>query len=101
MENNNHMTIEDLAVMVKRGFDTMATKDDLCKLEQRMGEIDQRMATKEDLREIWEALDATHGDVRYIRGTVDTLIHSDVAQDDAIKDLTSRTHRLEQKAGFT
>ena len=58
------MTLEDLAVMVKRGFDTMATKD--------------------DLKEIWEELNATHADVRYIRSTADALVHSDIAQEGVI-----------------
>ena len=79
-KNNNSMTIEDLAAMVKRGFD--------------------QTATKEDLKEIWEELNNTHADVRHIRSTTDALVHSDIAQDAAIQDLTARVHRLEEKIGF-
>ena len=94
------MTIEDLAIMVKRGFDQTATKEDIHELEQRVGQVEQRMATKEDIKDIWEELNATHADVRHIRSTVDALVHSDIAQEAAIEDLISRVHRLEQKVGL-
>ena len=80
------MTIEQLAAMIQK---TMASKEDL-----------KSLATKEDLKDVWEEVNATHADVRHIRSTVDTLIHSDVAQEAAIEDLTSRVHRLEEKASL-
>ena len=90
------MTIDDLAVIVKHGFDAvdkrfepMATKDDL-----------KRFATKGDLKDIADELNATHADVRYIRSRTDALVRSDIAEEAAITDLTTRVHRLEQKAGF-
>lgn len=45
------ITIEDLAVMVKHGFDTMATKEDLMQFATKddLRDLEQRMATKEDL----------------------------------------------------
>lgn len=86
-KNNNHITLEDLAEMIKRGFDQMATKEELHGLRGTM----QDMA---------EELNATHADVRYIRSTVDALVRSDIAQEASIQDLTARVHRLEQKAGL-
>lgn len=90
------ITIEDLAVMVKRGFDAVdkrldqtATKDDL-----------KRFVTKDDVKEIMEELNATHSDVRYIKNTVDMLVRGDTAHDTALEDLTARVHRLEQKVGL-
>ena len=87
-------TIDDLAAMIKRGFDEVhtrldatATKDDLHKVED---------IQKDMLGE----LNATHADIRYIRSTVDKLVHSDIVHDATIQDLTSRVHRLEQKAGL-
>ena len=83
------MTLDGLAAMVKRGFDQMSTKDDL-----------KGLATKNDLKDIWDEMSTVHADVRYIRSTVDVLIRSEAGQDAAIQDLTSRVHRLEQKAGL-
>lgn len=85
-KNNKPITIEDLAVMIKRGFDDMATKEDLNDAKGTIGDI-------------VEELDTMHTDIRHIRSTTDALVHSDIAQDVIIEDLTSRVHRLEQKAG--
>lgn len=102
-KNNNHITIEDLAAMVKCGFDQTATKEDLKELATRV----ELLATKVELndvkrtvRDIAEELNAMHVDVRYIRSTTDALVHSDIAQEDAIEDLTSRVHRVEKKVGL-
>ena len=77
-------TIENLTIMVKHGFDDMTSQ----------------MATKEDIKEIWEELDVIHADVRYVRNTMSGLVHSDAAQDTTIQDLTIRTRRLEKKVGL-
>lgn len=95
-KNNESMTIEDLAIMIKRGFDQTATKDDLKELATKV-ELNE---VKEIVRDIVEELDAMHADVLHIRNTTDGLVHSDIAQESAIEDLTSRVHVLEQKAGF-
>lgn len=88
------MTIEDLAIMVKRGFDQTATKEDIRTLDRR---IDNVASIQKDML---EEMNTMHTDIRYIRGTVNKLVQSEIAQDTAISDLTSRVHRLEQKAGF-
>ena len=136
--NNNHMTIEDLAIMVKRGFDQTATKEDLkelaTKVELNYVKVDLNKVkadlsdvkvdlnevkvelneVKVDLsevkielnevkgivRDIVEELNAMHADVRHIRSTTDALVHSDIVQESAIEDLTSRVHRVEKKVGF-
>ncbi len=87
-------TIEDLAAMIKRGFDQTATKDDFRQLDQRIDKVENIQ------RDMLEELNATHADVRYIRSTTDKLVQSDIVHDAAIEDLTSRVHRLEQKAGL-
>lgn len=89
------MTIEDLAALIQR---TMASKDDLHAFR---GEISEEMnVLRGQVLEVLEEMNATHADVRYIRSTVDKLVRSDIAQNTAIEDLASRTHRLEQKAGL-
>src|SRR3989344_5529609 len=53
-------TIEDLAIMVQRGFKETARKEDVDKrfdaTDKRIDAIDKRMATKEDLRNTQESL---------------------------------------------
>lgn len=83
------MTLEDLAGMVKRGFDQMATKEDL-----------KQCATKTDLKGVLEEMSAMRADIRYIRSTTDAVVRSDISQDATIQDLTVRVQRLEQKAGI-
>jgi len=101
------ITIDDLALMIKRGFDltitkeeskNFATKDDLKNFVTK--DDLKNFVTKDDLKEVWEELHAIHGDVSYIRNTMSGLIHSDIRHEDAIEDLTVRVHRLEKKTGI-
>ena len=82
------MTIEDLVVMVKRGFDDvtsrMATKQDLTELRK---EFHERMSNIED-------------DVHDIKGALGPLVHMVAAMDTDIKNLNIRVNRLERKAGL-
>ena len=84
------MTLEDLDMMVKRGFDQTATKDDL-----------KQCATKADLQSVVEEMNAMHTDIRHIRATTDAVVRSDIGQDATLQDLTARVHRLERKVGVT
>ena len=119
-KKNNQTTIDDLAVMMNRGFNEAQKY-----LEKRLGELERKMATKDELKHevaglktdvsslktdvsglkeamkvLVEEMNATHTDVRYIKSTVSMLTRSDTAQEASIQDLTSRVHRLEQKVGF-
>ena len=82
------MTIEDLAVMVKRGFDDvtsrMATKQDLAELRK---EFHERMSIMED-------------DIHDIKGALGPLVHMVAAMDTEIKNLNMRVSRLERKVGI-
>jgi hypothetical protein len=83
-------------------------------IEALAATIYTHMASKEDIKELWaevngmkgtmqemaQELTATHEDVRYLRRSVDMLVHNDVAQDAAIKALTARVTRLEKKLGL-
>lgn len=101
-KNNNHITLDGLAQMVSRGFSDMekrmATKDDL-KAFVTKDDL-KAFATKDDLKELTEEMTVMHGDVRYIRRTVEAVAHSDIAHEAAILDLNSRVHRLERKVGI-
>ncbi len=93
-KNNTSIIIEDLAGMVKRGFDQTATKDDVYILTHRLDRVEKIQ------KDMFEELNAAHTDIRHIRSTTDALVHSDIAQEAAIEDLTSRVHQIEKKAEF-
>jgi hypothetical protein len=42
------ITLDDLAIMVAKGFDDTATKGDIAKLEGRVGKLEDRMVKLED-----------------------------------------------------
>ena len=112
MENDkqNTITLAGIKTALDDMQERMATKDDLKQLatQEALDTIREAVAeTKESVTEakgimqdMLEELNATHADVRYIRSTVDKLVHSDIVHDATIQDLTSRVHRLEQKAGL-
>lgn len=101
---NNEITLAD----IKATLDTLATKDDVQNIRRTVNAIMEVVAeTKESvtgmkdaMQDMLEELNATHADVRYIRSTTDKLVQSDIVHEAAIEDLTSRVHRLEQKAGL-
>ncbi|MBI3442792.1 MAG: hypothetical protein HY007_03430 [Candidatus Sungbacteria bacterium] len=94
-------TIDDLAIMIKHGFDQVATKDELRGLDQRLDFVDQRLDKLEEIqKDIFEELNATHADVAYMRRTLDPMVRNDIAQDEVIENLGTRVERLEHKAKF-
>lgn len=82
------MTIEELAGMVKRGFDNTATKGDLKRLEDIIKVMDDRISNLED-------------DVHDIKITMGPLVRMVVALESDMKSLSTRVNRLERKAGFS
>ena len=85
------MTIEDLAVMVKRGFDQTASKQDLADLRKEFWDVhkhfDERLRLIED-------------DIRDIKAALGPLVHMVAAMDTEIKNLNMRVNRLERKVGL-
>jgi chaperonin cofactor prefoldin len=82
--------------MINQGF--TETQQDI---DKRLGGMDQQLDDmKGVLKDVVQELNATHEDVRYIRTTVNLLVHNDVAQDAAIKTLSARVARLEKKVGL-
>lgn len=82
----NKITLDDLAIMVNKGFTEM------------QGSIN---GVKDIQKDMLEELITTHADVRYLRSGVDILTRNEAERDALVKNLTARVHRLEQKAGFT
>jgi hypothetical protein len=97
-------TLDDLAAMINQGFtETQQSIDKrLGGMDLRLGKMDQHMDDMTGvLKDMIQELTATHEDVRYIRTTVNLLVRNDVAQDAAIKTLSTRVARLEKKVGLT
>lgn len=80
---------ESMAAMVKRGFDGMATKDDL-----------KGMATKDDLKLVMAELDRMNSDVHDIKITLGPLVRIAAGHDREIQELRFRVNRLERKTGI-
>ena len=90
MKKKNTITIDELALMVKRGFDQTATKEDL-----------MQCATKEDLMQLrTEMQDGFRGVNRRI-----DLLHEDISDlpdiREELKDHDGRLMRVERKVGHT
>ena len=84
------MTIEDLAIMVKRGFDHTATKEDL-----------KNLATKEELHlEIQGIRTEMRDGFHHVNARLDTLHHDidDLPEiREEVHDLRKRVDKLERK----
>ena len=85
-------TIEELAIMVKHGFDQTATKKDLELFK------DGLQGVKEVMTLMQEEINETRKDVIYIRSTMNALISNDTTQDAAIINLAERVEILEEAA---
>lgn len=88
------ITLEGLAVMVKRGFDDisgrMATKEDL-----------KGFATKEDFKLLAVEIDRIHADIRDIKITLGPLARIAGAHEREILELRFRVAKLEKKVGLS
>ena len=79
-----HMTIEDVAGMVKRGFDQTSTKQDLHEFRK---EVNDRFNTVED-------------DIRDIKIALGPLVRVVAALESDVRSLHARVSRLERKTGL-
>lgn len=113
-ENHTEVTIDDLAVMINKGFketdrkisildervsnieDNMATKEDIRNLDNRIDGVESRMATKEDLKRF-----ATKDDLNDLeRRMVDTMATKEDFQnleETIVKNHGHRLRRVEAK----
>ena len=91
-KTKKHITRDELARMVARGFDNTATKDDVRRLEKRTATVEESMATKSDLLESEERL------LTAIRGIEVRKDDFESLQQD-VKELASRVEQLEKRVG--
>ena len=95
MPKSKEMTISDLAVMVKKGFDDVYGRFDgvdgkFEKIDQRFDEIHQRM----DLE-----FGAIRSDIRDIKGTLGPLVRSMASLENDFSNLRIRVSYLEHRVG--
>ncbi|OGZ96913.1 MAG: hypothetical protein A3I44_01110 [Candidatus Sungbacteria bacterium RIFCSPLOWO2_02_FULL_51_17] len=77
-------TIEDLAGMMKRGFD----------------DVTSRMATKQDVSILRDEVARVGDDTRDIKMTLGPLVRTVAALENDVRTLHMRVNRLEKKAGM-
>lgn len=95
-KENNSMIIDDLAAMVKRGFDQTATKEDL-----------KQFATKDDLNRLEQKLEQKMDDGFFAVNRRIDLLHEDLSDLPDIREavqnvpgMDERLVRVERKLGF-
>lgn len=93
------ITIETLAGMIKRGFDTTASKDDLHKVEERLTGVEKRLSTGEgQMTGLKQKVDQGF---QHINARLD-LLRNDIsdlpAMRQELRDLGQRVDRLERSA---
>ncbi len=86
-----HISLEDLAAMVKRGFEESASKEELAALGKNMQ--DSFYAVSGDL-------DAIRSDIRDIKATLGPLVRVSAALEREVQELETRVGRLEREAGI-
>lgn len=86
-----HVTIDDLAVMVKRGFDQTATKEELRGIRNEMQEF------RKDVIDEFEKINA---DIHDINITLGPLVRMVAAMELELKSHSMRIERLERKLGL-
>lgn len=91
MKVKKEITIDDLAVMVQKGFQGV---------DKRFESIEDRMVTKDMLSIVVDSIDIIREDVRDIKIRLGPLVHMVAAMDTDIAHLNIRVTRLEQRGGL-
>lgn len=84
------LTIEDLAVMVKKGFDQTATRQ---YVDERFKSVDEKFKL------MIESMDFMRADIRDIKITLGPLVRMVAALDVDVRNLQHRMGKLEKRAG--
>ena len=92
------MTISDLAVMVKKGFDEVHGKFE--KVDQRFDGVDDKFSKVDNnFKFVRVELASLRVDVTEIKGTLRPLVRSVATMEDGLSDLRIRVGVLEQRVG--
>lgn len=107
------VTMEQLARIIKKGFDETASKDELKSLrnemENRFGMVDRRFEDMDRqfqglsnrMENIESRLGTVERDIKDIKIALGALVRTVAQMDGDIHNLQSRMLRLERKAGIT
>ncbi|GEM_PF-1731246 len=91
-------TIDDLAVMVQKGFRDVDHR--FRDVDHRFQNLESQMVTKDMLKLVVESVDIIREDVRDIKITLGPLVRMVSALETDMQHLAIRVARLEQKSGF-
>jgi|SRR5579862_3287361 len=89
------ITIDQLALMVKKGFDDTATKDDIRGVQIRVNEEMDNVRS-----EISMLRDEVTSELKQIKTVLGPLAGIVSVMEIDLNDLRTRVHRLERKAGI-
>ena len=93
-EKSGKMTIDKLAIMVARGFENTATKDDIKNMATK--DDIKNMATKDDLKDLETRM---NGKFEGVNRRIDDMSMNRVKYEDYDK-LKSRMNLIEKKVGL-
>ncbi len=86
------ITINKLAIMVAKGFESTATKDDIKNINEKLDKHDKIFHS------MMKELRAMHEDRKYFRGTMSSLNSDGLSYNRKIENLTIRVEKLELQA---
>lgn len=93
MNGEQQVTIEELAIMVKKGFEATASKTDIERLEKRMERFEERMGSFEGRLNYSDArLGRIEADISEMRG--------ELVYRHEFEDVLGRVKYLERKLGI-
>lgn len=79
-------TIEDIAMMVNRGFTGM--QGSINEMQKTINGMQESINEVKDIqKDMLEELNTTHADVRYLRSSVSILTRNESERDSLVKDL--------------
>lgn len=98
-----NIKLDDLAVMINRGFNEVHKRFDQTSTKQELQEL--KAATKQDIQELRkemaEALRIISDDVHDLKVAMGPLVRVVAALEGEVRNLNVRVSRLERRAGLT
>ena len=92
--SNKKVTIEKLAEMIQKGFESTASKQDLFAIEKRLGGIDGKIEA------LSEGLRIVQDDVHDLKVAMGPLVRTVADMENVIRNLHLRLNRVERKVGL-
>lgn len=96
MRKHHPISVDELAAMVARGFETTSTKEDVAELRRDM-DLGFR-SVSDTMKAIVDTLDLMRADMRDIKITLGGLVRSFTVLEEQVQHLDKRVSRLEAKS---